>query len=167
MKYEINGFDDVFENQNFIQLREVRRFLRKAELESWVGLGGGKLSIQLNFAYHYYVSGAFASVSTERFVMKVEVNYSWILLCIWPFLSFFFLHYLQCLKCSRSLCKLRQLASYIFLDRYYLVSKNISFWDKSKVWYECCLVHYGCSCGIGFQGLCRKGCQLKKVFLPT
>ena len=45
MKYEINGFDDVFENQNFIQLREVCRFLRKAELESWVGLGGGKFSI--------------------------------------------------------------------------------------------------------------------------
>ena len=45
MKYEINGFDDVFENKNFIQLREVPRFLREADLESWVGLA--KLCLSL------------------------------------------------------------------------------------------------------------------------
>ena len=47
MKYEINGFDNVFENKNLIQLRKVSRFLREANLESWVVwiIGGGKLSI--------------------------------------------------------------------------------------------------------------------------
>ena len=134
MKYEISGFDDVFENKNFIQLREVPQFLRK---QTWLyGLGGGKFSIQLNFAHHYYVSGAFASVYTEQYVMNVEVYYRWILSCIWSFLFFFFPHYLVP-ECSRSVCKLRQIASYIFLDRYHLLYKNVSFWDKSKSWYEC------------------------------
>ena len=36
MKYEISGFDDVFENKNFIQLREVPQFLRETTLVVWV-----------------------------------------------------------------------------------------------------------------------------------
>ena len=36
MKYEINGFEDVFENKNLIiQLRKVTR-LWEANLESWI-----------------------------------------------------------------------------------------------------------------------------------
>ena len=34
--YEISGFDDVFENKNFIQLREVPQFLRETTLVVWV-----------------------------------------------------------------------------------------------------------------------------------
>ena len=47
MKYEIDGFDNVFENKDLIQLRKVPRFLRKANLESRVVgvIGGGKFSI--------------------------------------------------------------------------------------------------------------------------
>ena len=37
MKYEIDGFEDVFENKNLIQLRKVTRSrLREANLESWI-----------------------------------------------------------------------------------------------------------------------------------
>ena len=46
MKYEINGFDNVFENKNLMQLKQVLRFLRKANLENsgLYGLvGGGKI----------------------------------------------------------------------------------------------------------------------------
>ena len=47
MKYEINGFDNVFENKDLIQLRKVPRFLGEANLESRVVgvIGGGKFSI--------------------------------------------------------------------------------------------------------------------------
>ena len=37
MKYEINGFEDVFENKNLIQLRKVTRSLKGSKLgESWI-----------------------------------------------------------------------------------------------------------------------------------
>ena len=35
-KYEINGFEDVFENKNLEKLRKVAWFLRESNLESWV-----------------------------------------------------------------------------------------------------------------------------------
>ena len=35
-KYEIHGFEDVFENTNLEKLRKVAWFLREANLESWV-----------------------------------------------------------------------------------------------------------------------------------
>ena len=67
MKYEINGFEDVFENKNLIRLREVTRSRGK---QIWragffmVGAGGKFYGI--NFTYHYYVIGAFASVYTKQ-----------------------------------------------------------------------------------------------------
>ena len=35
-KYEIQGFEDVFENINLEKLRKVAWFLREANLKSWV-----------------------------------------------------------------------------------------------------------------------------------
>ena len=46
MKYKINGFDNVFENKTLMQLKQVPRFLTKANLENsgLYGLvGGGKI----------------------------------------------------------------------------------------------------------------------------
>ena len=58
MKYEINGFEDVFKNKNSIHLKKVARSQREANLESWI--------YGINSAYHYYMIGAFASVYTGQ-----------------------------------------------------------------------------------------------------
>ena len=132
MKYEINGFDDVFVNKNLIQLRKVPWFLREANLESWVVWVRWS---QLNFAYHYCVSGAFASVYAEPYVIKVEVYYRWILLCIWSFLSFFFPH--QYLSVAGVCVNYDSQLAISFQTDTIQSPKNVSFWYKSKVWYEC------------------------------
>ena len=64
MKYEINGFEDVFENKNLIQLRKVTRSRGKQIWRARFMVGGKFYGI--NFTYHYYVIGAFASVYTRQ-----------------------------------------------------------------------------------------------------
>ena len=64
MKCEINGFEDVFENKNLIQLRKVTRSRGKQIWRAGFMVGGKFYGI--NFTYHYYVIGAFASLYTRQ-----------------------------------------------------------------------------------------------------
>ena len=143
MKYEINGFEDVFKNKNSIHLKKVARSQREANLESWI--------YGINSAYHYYMIGAFASVYTGQQVYyegsSILQIYTYCSVSLHFFLSSFSFytdaperlfilvgvqHKQQCV----CVCgggggggrqqNIIQLASYIFLYRYQLVSKNIS-----------------------------------------
>ena len=112
---------------------------------------------------------SFTSVYTEQYVMKVEVYYRWILLCIWSFLSFFFLHY-QCLECSRmSVCKLRQLPSQLampFQRDTTQSPKMFRFVVRASFVTSVDWLTVGVAVD-GFSRFRQKGCQLTKSIPPS
>ena len=63
MKYKINGFGDVLENKNLIQLRKVTRLEGSTfgELDIWL-----KDNFVVQILNHYYVIRTFASFYTRQ-----------------------------------------------------------------------------------------------------
>ena len=140
MKYEINGFEDVFENKNLIQLRKVTRSRGKQIWRAGFMVEGKFYGINFKsllcdwrfcFMLHKTVRMLWRKqYFIDRFLMFCISSLPSLLYTLW--------HDGLCIAtCGWSAAQAgvwgntteQYPASYIFLDRYHLVARNVLFWD--------------------------------------